>query len=166
MQLRTPSSIVYVGKEKMNIVEIQTIKLLFASGQYLKLYESQAHIINEILSIKTENEFQDFLNQIGWFDEGVFWLHYGSWHGKSLFVGAYDEDIADKVRRYLQSKLPENLFEMLEESLDQIYVDDEDNLMYIIDDCNEYLEGTGYSLNLVFEDTYYDGAYFLSVIEP
>ncbi len=89
----------------MNIVEIQTIKLLFASGQYLKLYESQAHIINEILSIKTENEFQDFLNQIGWFDEGVFWLHYGSWHGKSLFVGAYDEDIADKVRRYLESKV-------------------------------------------------------------
>lgn len=150
----------------MNIVEIQTIKLLFASGQYLKLYESQAHIINEILSIKTENEFQDFLNQIGWFDEGVFWLHYGSWHGKSLFVGAYDEDIADKVRRYLESKLPENLFEMLEESLDQIYVDDEDNLMYIIDHCNEYLEGTGYSLNLVFDDTYYDGAYFLSVLEP
>lgn len=150
----------------MNIVEIHTIKLLFASGQYLKLYESQAHIINEILSIKTENEFQDFLNEIGWFDEGAFWLHYGSWHGKSLFVGAYDEDIADKVRRYLESKLPENLFEMLEESLDQIYVDDEDNLMYIIDDCNEYLEDTGYSLNLVFEDTYYDGAYFLSVIEP
>ena len=166
MQLRTPSSIVYVGKEKMNIVEIQAIKLLFASGQYLKLYESQAHIINEILSIKTENEFQDFLNQIGWFDEGVFWLHYGSWHGKSLFVGAYDEDIADKVSRYLQSKLPENLFEMLEECLDQIYADDEDNLMYIIDDCNEYLEGTGYSLNLVFDDTYYDGAYFLSVLEP
>ncbi|MGN8851659.1 hypothetical protein [Anaerobiospirillum succiniciproducens] len=154
----------------MNIVEIQTIKLLFASGQYLKLYESQAHIINEILSIKTENEFQDFLNEIGWFDEGVFWLHYGSWHGKSLFVGAYDEDIADKVRCYLNDKLPENLFEMLEECLDQLNVDadadDEDNLMYIIDDCNEYLEGTGYSLNLVFEDTYYDGAYFLSVLEP
>ena len=56
---------------------------------------------------------------------------------------------------------------MLEESLDQIYVDadDEDNLMDIIDLCNEYLEGTGYSLNLVFEDTYYDGAYFLSVVE-
>ncbi len=99
-------------------------------------------------------------------DEGVFWLHYGSWHGKSLFVGAYDEDIADKVRRYLESKLPENLFEMLEECLDKIYADDEDNLMYIIDLCNEYLEDTGYSLNLVFEDTYYDGAYFLSVLEP
>ena len=54
----------------------------------------------------------------------------------------------------------------LEECLDQSYVDDEDNLMYIIDDCNEYLEGTGYSLNLVFDDTYYDGAYFLSVLEP
>lgn len=151
----------------MNIVEIQTIKLLFASGQYLKLYESQAHIINEILSIKTENEFQDFLNQIGWFDEGVFWLHYGSWHGKSLFVGAYDEDIADKVRCYLEGQLPENLLEMLEEYLDQLYVDadDENKLTDIIDLCNEYLEGTGYSLNLVFEDTYYDGAYFLSVVE-
>ena len=34
----------------------------------LKLYESQAHIINEILSIKTEKEFQDFLNDEGWFD--------------------------------------------------------------------------------------------------
>ena len=55
---------------------------------------------------------------------------------------------------------------MLEECLDQSYVDDEDNLMNIIDLCNEYLEDTGYSLNLVFDDTYYDGAYFLSVLEP
>ena len=152
----------------MNIVEIQTIKLLFASGQYLKLYESQAHIINEILSIKTENEFQDFLNDEGWFDEGVFWLHYGSWHGKSLFVGAYDEDLADNVWYYLDSKLPESLFEMIVGCLDLLYVDAdvESNLPDIIDFCNKYLEGTGYSLNLVFDDTYYDGAYFLSVIEP
>lgn len=152
----------------MNIVEIQTIKLLFASGQYLKLYESQAHIINEILSIRTEKEFQDFLNDEGYFDEQVFWLHYGSCHGESLFVGAYDEDLADKVWCYLDSKLPESLFEMIEGCLDLLYVDadDEDNLTDIIDFCNKYLEGTSYSLNLVFEDTYYDGAYFLSVIEP
>lgn len=56
---------------------------------------------------------------------------------------------------------------MLEEYLDQLYVDadDENQLTDIIDLCNEYLEGTGYSLNLVFEDTYYDWAYFLSVVE-
>ena len=47
----------------MSIIERQTIRLLFASGQYLKLYESQAHIINEILSIKTQKEFEDFFNE-------------------------------------------------------------------------------------------------------
>lgn len=151
----------------MNISERLLIKALFASGQYLKLYDSQAHIINEILSIRTEKEFHDFLNDEGYLDEQVFWLHYGSWHGESLFVGAYDEDIADKVWCYLDSKLPESLFEMLEECLDQLYVDadDENNLEDIIDPCNEYLEGTGYSIALVFEDTYYGGAYFLSVVE-
>lgn len=82
-------------------------------------------------------------------------------------IGAYDEDVTYTVRNFLSTKLPESLFVMLDECLQDIYVeiDEEDNLREVVVLCNQYLEGTGYKLHLEFEDSYYAGAYFLSVVE-
>lgn len=43
-------------------------------------------------------------------------------------------------------------------------VDGEDNLKEKVDLCGQCLENTGYSLRLDFDDTYYAGVYFLSVV--
>lgn len=146
--------------------EKHSIQMLFEAEQFLELYQSQADIINEILSIETQQDFEDFLESEGGIEEDVFWLHYGAAHGESLLIGGYEEDVTQKVCDFIRRKLPENLFSTVQECLQNIYVDidDEDNLKEKVGLCNQHLENTDYLLRLDFDDTYYAGVYFLFVV--
>lgn len=146
--------------------EKQSIHTLFETEHFSELYQTQADVINEMLSMETLQDFEDFLESEGGIDEDVFWLHYGAVHGKSLLIGGYEEDVTQKVSAYLKQKLAENLFSAVEEHLTNVYVDidDEDNLKEKVGLCNQCLEKTDYLLRLDFDDTYYVGVYFLSVV--
>lgn len=150
----------------MNNNEKRSIHMLFETEHFSELYPTQAGVINEMLSIETQQEFEEFLADEGGIDEEVFWLHYGAVHSESLSIGGYEEDVTQKVSDFLKQKLPEDLFSAMLEHLQNVYVDidDEDNLKEKVALCNQCLENTDYSLRLDFDDTYYAGVYFLSVV--
>lgn len=150
----------------MNSNKKQAIRTLFETERFSELYTIQADVINEILCIETQQEFEDFLAEEGGIDEEVFWLHYAAVHSESLSIGGYEEDVTQKVSGFLKQKLPEDLFSAIQKHLQNIYVDidDVDNLKEKVDLCNQCLENTGHSLRLDFDDTYYAGVYFLSVV--
>ena len=150
----------------MNNNEKTSIHMLFETEQFSELYPTQADVINEMLSIETQQEFEDFLANEGGIDEEVFWLHYGAVHSESLSIDGYEEDVTQKVSDFLKQKLPEDLFSAMLGHMQNVYVDidGEDNLKEKVDLCNQCLENTDYSLRLDFDDTYYAGVYFLSVV--
>ena len=150
----------------MNSNEKQYIHTLFESENFSELYQVETDVINEMLSINNQQDFEDFITNEDYIDEDVFWLHYAVVHGESLLIGGYEEDVTQKVACFLKQRLPEDVFFAMQEHLQNLYVDidAEDNLEEKIDLCNRCLADTNYLLQLDFDDTYYAGAYFLSVI--
>ena len=150
----------------MNSNEKQYIHTLFETDNFSELYQVQAEVINEMLSINYQQDFEDFLINEDYIDEDVFWLHYAVVHGESLLIGGYEEDVTQNVASFLKQRLPEDVFCIIQEHLQNLYVDidADDNLVEEIDFCNQCLVDTDYLLQLDFDDTYYTGAYFLSVI--
>ena len=153
-------------EETMDNNEKRSIRMLFETEHFSELYRTQADVINEMLFIETQQEFEDFLADEGGIDEEVFWLYYGAVHSESLLIGGYEEDVTQKVSGFLKQKLPEDLFSAVLEHLQNVYVDidGEDNMKEKADLCSQCLENTGYSLRLDFDDTYCAGAYYLSVV--
>ena len=145
--------------------EKQYVHTLFETKNFSELYKTQSEVINAMLSIENQEEFEDFLEQDDSVEEAVFWLHYAAARGESLPIGGYEEDVTQKVADFLGQRLPEDIFAVVQEHLQNIYVDidAEDNLKEKIDLCNQCLADTKYSLQLDFDDTYYAGVYFLSV---
>ncbi len=150
----------------MDSSERQYIHSLFETKKFIELYQVQTETINEMLSIDNQMDFEDFLESEDFIEEDVFWLHYAVVHGESLLIGGYEEDVTEKITEFLKQQLPDNIFSAIQEHLQNLYVDidEEDNLDEKIGFCNQYLADTNYSLRLEFDDTYYAGAYFLSVI--
>ena len=148
-----------------NNKERQYVHTLFETKNFSELYQAQSEVINEMLSIENQEEFEDFLENEDSVEEAVFWLHYAAVHGESLPIGGYEEDVTQKVMDFLGERLPEDIFAAVKEHLQNIYVDidAEDNLKEKIDLCNQCLADTKYSLQLDFDDTYYAGVYFLSI---
>lgn len=146
--------------------EKQYIHTLFETGNFLELYQAQAETVNEMLSIDNQQEFEDFLESEDFIEEDVFWLHYAAAWGESLLIGGYEEDVTQKIADFLYQRLPEEIFCKIREGLQDIYVDidGEDTLEEKIGFCNQCLSDTDFRLHLDFDDTYYAGVYFLSVI--
>ncbi|MDE6566713.1 MAG: hypothetical protein K2K70_03140 [Lachnospiraceae bacterium] len=151
----------------MDSDEKQYIHTLFETENFSELYQVQTEVINEMLSIDNQQDFEDFLANEDCMDEDVFWLHYAAVHGESLLIGGYEEDVTQKITDFLIHRIPENIFITIQEFLQKLYVDidAEDNLEEAIGFCNQRLADTDYSLQLQFDDTYYAGAYFLSVYQ-
>ena len=148
-----------------NNKEKRYVHTLFETKNFSELYQAQSEVINQMLSIESQEEFEDFLEHEDSVEEAVFWLHYAAVRGESLPIGGYEEDVTQKVVDFLEQRLPEDIFAALQKYLQNIYVDidAEDNLKEKTDLCNQCLADTKYSLQLDFDDTYYAGVYFLSV---
>ena len=149
----------------MNSSEKQDIHTLFETENFSELYQVQAEVINEMLSLDNQEDFEDFLESEDSIEEDVFWLHYDAAHGERLLIGGYEEDVTQKVADFLKRQLPEDSFLTIQEQLQNLYVDmdAEDNLEEKIGLCNQCLADTDHSLLLDFDDTYCAGTYFLSV---
>ena len=150
----------------MKINQKHYIHTLFETENFSELYQIQTEVINDMLSLDNQEEFEEFLESGNSINEEIFWLHYAAVHGESLLIGGYEEDIAQKVSNFLKQRLPEDIFFTIQQYLKSLYVDidAEDNLKENICFCNQCLVDTGCFLQLKFDDTYYAGVYFLSVI--
>ena len=144
--------------------EKQYIYELLKTKNYKQLYQTQAQVINEMLLIDSQEDFEDFLQEND-LDENVFWLYYSAIHGESLMIGGYDEDVTAAVEDFLQEKLADNVFDAIKNDIQQIYVDlgTRGNLEERIEVLNRQLEKNGYSIRLDYDETYCAGVYFLSV---
>ena len=64
-----------------NSEEKQYIHTLFETKNFPELYQAQPEVLNEMLSIENQEEFEDFLEQVESVEEAVFWLHYAAMRG-------------------------------------------------------------------------------------
>lgn len=149
----------------MNSSEKQYIQTLFEKGDFLELYQVQKEVIDEMLSIDHQEDFENFLASEDCIDEDLFWLYYAVVYGESLLIGGYEGNITQKVVSFLKLKLPEDIFFIIQEHIQNLYVDIDakDNLKEKIGFCNQCLADLNYFLQLDFDDTYNAGTYFLSV---
>lgn len=150
----------------MNFTEKQQIQILFETKNYIELYKTHSDILNEMLMISDENEFKDFLSYENFIDKRIFSLYYSANHSESLLIDGYKGDATLQVTSFLKTKLPEDIFKMIEVNLKNLYVDidGEDNIKEKIEYCNKKIKNTCYSIKVEYEDTYCAGVYFLSVI--
>lgn len=141
----------------------QVLKLL-KSGDYKQLYQTQSQVINEMLLIDSQEEFEDFLKENQSLDERAFWLYYSAVHGESLLIGGYSEDVTEEVTTYLEKQLPTDIFNTIKDDIQQIYVDldAKNNLEERIGIINKKLEQKGHLIRLDYDETYCAGVYFLS----
>ncbi len=70
--------------------ERQYIHTLFETKNFLELYQVQSEVMNEMLSLDNQEDFEDFLESEHFIEEDVFWLHYAAVHGESLLIGGYE----------------------------------------------------------------------------
>ena len=143
----------------------QEIVELFKTKNYKQLYQTQPRVIDEMLLINCQEEFEDFLKENYSLDEEVFWLYFSTVHGDSLLIGGYSEDVTEEVTIFLEKQLPTDIFNWIKDNIQQIYVDldAENNLEERIRILNKKLEQKGHLIRLDYDETYCAGAYFLSV---
>lgn len=147
--------------------EKQYISGLFKSENYKELYKTHSSVINQMLMIDNEDDFEFFIEEEGSLDEEVFRLHYSALHGDSLLIGGYEGDVTEKVSEFLKQRLPESLFKNIKEDIKEINadIDDNDNLEERIGTLNERLESQKYSIQIYFDDLYCAGEFFLTIDE-
>lgn len=147
----------------MSVSERENIHTLFLGKNYLELYKTQSKVLQAMLFVETQKEFEDFLKNEERLEEDIFWLYYETVQGESLLVGRYEEDVTSKVTTFMKKKLPETAFTAIQEYLQDIYVDidDMDNLQEKMDILNQHLSEYGYHVQIENEDTYCALAYFL-----
>lgn len=145
--------------------ERQYIHKLFKERDYMQLYYTQTKIIQKMLFIDNQQDFEDFLKYHCDIEEKVFWLYYSAVKGDSLFIGGYDKDVSEKVEMFLKQKLPPNLFCNIVPYIRNLYVDlgTKDTIEKQITFCNQCLQNTKYFLLVCYDETYCAGAYFLNV---
>lgn len=142
----------------------QYIHELFETKNYIQLYQSQAIVIQQMLLIDNQKDFEDFL-QYDDLDETIFWLHYSVVQGESLLIEGYDKDVSKNVIAFLRNKLPKELFCTIEYDIQHLYISlgDYNNVEEQITICNRQLKNTKYSIQLYYDETYCAGVYFLKV---
>ena len=147
----------------------EELKTLLQNREYRKLYQAQPAILNEMLLLTSQADFEDYLSDNDDpLDEDVFWQFYATLNGDGLVIGAYEGDTTEKLNSYLQLHLPNELYTAIQHHIQTIFVDmDEDDALETqIASCNTTLAHTGYQIHLQFDDTYCTGVYFLSISVP
>lgn len=145
--------------------EKQYIHKLFDIEDYIKLYNIQTEVIQKMLLVYNQEDYEDFLKYHCDIEEDVFWLYYSAVKGESLFIGGYNGDVSKKVELFLKQKLPKDLFCSIVQYIQCLYVDlgTKNTIEKQIAVCNQCLQNTVYSLLLCYDETYCAGAYFLKV---
>lgn len=139
---------------------------LILEKNYLQLYKEYPLVLNEMLFIENQEEFEDFIKENNEIQEDIFWFFYSASIGNSVLIGVYEADVYDKFISYLQTKLPFEILEKIKGAFDSIYmnVDENKTVEPFIERCNNLLKDTKYFCIAQFDDTYCAGVYFVEVI--
>lgn len=76
----------------MDSNELQFICELLKTQNYKHLYQTQVQVINEMLLIDSQEDFEDFLQEND-FEEKVFWLYYSAIHGERAYECSVSKNI-------------------------------------------------------------------------
>ena len=151
----------------MNHIEKQQIHHLFEHHNYRELYRTYPKTLNEMLMLKDEKEFEEFLEGECEIEENIFFLYHSAACEESLLIGGYEGEATQQIHTFLKTKLPEPVWNQLKGHLQNLHIDidGEDNLKEVITEYNQQIEHTGYHIKIEYEDTYCAGVYFLSVVQ-
>ena len=151
----------------MNHIEKQQIHALFEHQNYRELYRTYPKTLNEMLMLKDEKEFEEFLEGECEIEENIFFLYHSAACEESLLIGGYEGEATQQIYTFLKTKLPEPVWNQLQGHLQNLHIDidGEDTLKEVITEYNQQIEHTGYHIKIEYEDTYCAGVYFLSVVQ-
>ena len=145
--------------------DIQVIQTLLAQGAYQAVYDRYAAVWKEMLFVETRKEWMDFLRWGCGLEEEPLSLYLSAWRGECLMLGGFQGDVTEEILRYLEPKLPLEVWGKLKD-LGPVVVDMEEpdgRLEAQLASYEEVLKGEHFALRVDFEDIYCAGAYFLSI---
>ncbi len=142
------------------VCESGAVLKLFRQGAYHEIYERYLPLLQHMLYIETEEEWNNFAAQAGVLEERPVALHLSALAGDCLCLGGYEGDVSEKVRAFLSSKLPQRL--MLPDLPVVLDLDEIGGMLEPqLEPYQPILEPLCFRLRVEFDDTYCAGEYFL-----
>lgn len=144
----------------------QYVHELFETKNYTELYLTHTATVKDMLRIENQQELEEYLEDKNDLEEEPFWLYHSAMYGESLLIAGYDEDVTEEVTSFLKQRLPETIFSKIQDDLFDVFVDlgTHDTIHDRINTCNLHLVNTAFSLQLLYDETYCAGVYFLSCV--
>ena len=148
--------------------DFQDIQILLDGENYPEIYRRYAPVLEDMLYIRTEAEWLDFIEQQSpELEERPLRLHLAAWADCCLEIGCYEGDVTKKLTEFLRADLPEKVFDKLDCPAVNVDIDElKGELEPQLKLYQEQLEPWGYKLKVFFDDTYCAGIYFVFLESP
>ena len=148
--------------------DFQDIQILLAEENYPEIYRRYASVLEDMLFIRTEAEWLEFIGQRGpELEEHPLRLHLAGRAKCCLEIGCYEGDVTEKLAEFLRADLPEKVFAKLERPAVNVDIDEQrGELEPQLKPYQDQLEPWGCKLKVFFDDTYCAGVYFVFLDVP
>lgn len=148
--------------------DVQEIQILLAEENYPEIYRRYAPVLEDMLLIRTEAEWLDYMEQQGpELEERPLRLHLAAWAGCCLEIGCFEGDVTKKLMDFLRQDLPEQVLNRLKHPPVNVDIDESNGVLETqIKPYQEQLEPWGCQLKVFFDDTYCTGVYFVFLDAP
>lgn len=148
--------------------DLHDIWTLLAQREFKEAYRRYAPVWEDMLFIRGEAEWLDFLEHEGQeLEERSLRLHLAAWSDCCLEIGCYEGDVTGKLMNFLRRDLPEKVFDRLVPSPVNVDIDEPNGEPEPqLKPWREQLEPWGCKLKVFFDDTYCAGVYFVFLEAP
>ena len=148
--------------------DLHDIWTLLAQRAFKEAYRRYAPVWEDMLFIRGEAEWLDFLEHEGQeLEERSLRLHLAAWSDCCLEIGCYEGDVTGKLMNFLRRDLPEKVFDRLVPSPVNVDIDEPNGEPEPqLKPWREQLEPWGCKLKVFFDDTCCAGVYFLFLDVP
>lgn len=148
--------------------DLHDIWTLLEQKNFTEAYRRYAPVWEDMLFIREEAEWLDFLEQEGpELEEGPLRLHLAARAKCCLEIGCYEGDVTEKLMAFLREDLPEKVLEHFSPSPVNVDIDElNGELEPQLKPWQEQLEPWGCRLHVFFDDTYCAGIYFVFLDAP
>ncbi len=148
--------------------DLHDIWTLLAQRAFKEAYRRYAPVWEDMLFIRGEAEWLDFLEHEGQeLEERSLRLHLAAWSDCCLEIGCYEGDVTGKLMNFLRRDLPEKVFDRLVPSPVNVDIDEPNGEPEPqLKPWREQLEPWGCKLKVFFDDTYCAGVYFVFLEAP
>lgn len=135
--------------------DLYEIWTLLEQGEFTEAYRRYAPVWEDMLCIREEVEWLDFLEREGpELEERPLCLHLAAWADCCLEVGGYEGDVTEKLLSFLRRDLPEKVLDKRMPSPVNVDIDElNGELEPQLKSWREQLEPWGCKLKVFFDDT-------------